>query len=264
MLINILFYGSAIIIVNVSCHPHSKLWDPTIPGTCIDRKAVDVSAASLNLASHTLILILPQSVIWKLRMSTKKKISVSLVFAIGILAFVSGILRLLATIQYFKTSDVTYAISSMALWALAEATFVILVFCAPSIPIVVRESTLLSTICKSLYSRTSSSLRPMNGDSREKRATSNHILPSPGNTYRKIDENFIPLGNLRAQEPSMSGTATQPTRHNIAYPIDSFDTPIQPDGIIRTIEIDTSEEHRHAASTVNGNTFKATWDSHFP
>ncbi|KAI1483881.1 hypothetical protein F4774DRAFT_423425 [Daldinia eschscholtzii] len=188
--INILFYTSAFIVVNLSCTPHKKMWDQTVPGKCFDRKAVDVSSASINIASHILILVLPHTVIWKLNMTTKKKINVSLVFAIGVLALLSGIFRLVATVQYFQTQDATYAISRMAVWCGAEMVFVLFVFCAPTFPNVFHDMK-LSLGLFTPWSKYFKSL-PHN-DNRDGKARSSHILPKFNQlSYKRINEDTIP------------------------------------------------------------------------
>jgi hypothetical protein len=81
-----LFHVVWLFTLNFSCIPHQKIWDMTITwGTCIDVKGVYVPAAAVNLASDVIILLLPQKVIWALRMSRKNKIGVSLIFTIGFL-----------------------------------------------------------------------------------------------------------------------------------------------------------------------------------
>lgn len=85
LIVNGLLYTSALIAGNVSCIPHRKIWDRTVPGKCFSRTALDTAMASINVVSSVFILILPQKVIWSLQMNTAKKIGVSSVFAIGLL-----------------------------------------------------------------------------------------------------------------------------------------------------------------------------------
>lgn len=54
-------------------------------GSCIDVKFLYIPAAVINLVSNIIILVLPQRVIWGLQTSSKNKIGISLIFAIGIL-----------------------------------------------------------------------------------------------------------------------------------------------------------------------------------
>lgn len=81
--INVVYYSAAILVSSLSCFPHERIWDKTVPGTCIDSKIILISSATLNVVSDLLILVLPQKTIWSLHISTKKKIGISLVFTVG-------------------------------------------------------------------------------------------------------------------------------------------------------------------------------------
>jgi hypothetical protein len=81
---NILFYLAATLALHLSCFPHARLWDKTLPGTCLDTRPLDVTSAFVNVLVDLGILLLPQRVIWKLRMSRRKRIGVSAVFGLGI------------------------------------------------------------------------------------------------------------------------------------------------------------------------------------
>jgi hypothetical protein len=82
---NVLFYSAILIAADLACTPFAKIWDKTLDGVCLDEKSVEVMSATVNLISDVLILVLPQPIIWKLNMSTQRKIGISIVFTIGIL-----------------------------------------------------------------------------------------------------------------------------------------------------------------------------------
>lgn len=83
--INIIFYVVAIVITAVACTPYRRNWDKTVPGTCLDMKIITLSVVAINFAIDISILALPQKVIWGLQMSTRRRIGVSIVFAIGLM-----------------------------------------------------------------------------------------------------------------------------------------------------------------------------------
>lgn len=85
MVVNMVYYTTALIAGNLSCFPFQYIWDKTIPGRCVNRKALDVSTAALNLLSHLLILLLPHTIIWKLQMTLSRKIGVGIVFSVGLM-----------------------------------------------------------------------------------------------------------------------------------------------------------------------------------
>ncbi|KAI0432449.1 hypothetical protein F5Y09DRAFT_339667 [Xylaria sp. FL1042] len=128
-----MFYVAWIILENLSCIPQSKIWDITVwQGRCVDVKLIYIPVAAINLLLDIVIFALPQTTIWNLQMSIKKKIGVGAVFAIGLVACVSAAIRLHVTIQFYKSDDVVYTESGMYLIALAEMTCLFLVLCLPT------------------------------------------------------------------------------------------------------------------------------------
>ncbi|GAW11907.1 hypothetical protein ANO14919_012600 [Xylariales sp. No.14919] len=141
--INILLYTSIVIAICVSCTPFAKLWDLTLPGICrANREIIDICTAVTNLASDLIILLLPQPVIWKLKLKSQKKIGIAFVFCVGVFAIVSAAFRVHASVRFFRSKDKTYLVSSVALWGIAELTCGILIYCMPSIPKIFRHSRL--------------------------------------------------------------------------------------------------------------------------
>ncbi|KAI1733602.1 hypothetical protein F4680DRAFT_472083 [Xylaria scruposa] len=112
-------------------------------------------------------------VIWKLKIKIQKKIGVAFIFLLGIFAVVSAALRVDASIQFFRSKDKTYIITSVALWGIAELTCGILIYCVPAIPGILRDSnmslqsfTTMVPRIKSPFIRNSGSLRPSFGNER--------------------------------------------------------------------------------------------------
>lgn len=82
--VNAVYYTVAILVSSFSCFPHEKIWNRLIPGSCIDSKIVLICSASINVVSDFLILLLPQKIIWHLRISVRKRIGISFFFTTGI------------------------------------------------------------------------------------------------------------------------------------------------------------------------------------
>lgn len=79
-------YSYRIFIRVVKANQDSAVWDVTVPGiTRINIKSAIVAGATVNIVLDLITLIVPQGTIWRLRMSVKKKIGVSLIFAVGLL-----------------------------------------------------------------------------------------------------------------------------------------------------------------------------------
>ncbi|KAI3319622.1 hypothetical protein HD806DRAFT_538969 [Xylariaceae sp. AK1471] len=131
---NLVFYPSAIFVLDFACKPFQKFYNPFIKGTCYDPYRLHYASGTVNLVVDVVMLILPQRVIWGLQISAKKKVGLAAVFAFGLLAVVAAGFRLVWTIQFIRSTDVLFRYAAIGLWLTAEMTSLIVVFCIPSIP----------------------------------------------------------------------------------------------------------------------------------
>jgi hypothetical protein len=65
------------------CAPVRKMWEPTVPGQCIDFYPPYLAAAILNSITDVILLLLPIWLLWPLRVGIKQKIAVGLVLMPG-------------------------------------------------------------------------------------------------------------------------------------------------------------------------------------
>jgi hypothetical protein len=142
MVINVVYYVTVIFVSVFACTPYARNFDKTIPGRCVDIGAVNLSAAIINFILDAIILALPQKIIWTLNMSSKRKIGISVIFAIGIAACAAAGCRIQAALTLMRSEDVTYHFSAVALWGIAELTCGFLVFSIPAVPRAVMSLTL--------------------------------------------------------------------------------------------------------------------------
>ncbi|KAI0862763.1 hypothetical protein F4860DRAFT_110832 [Xylaria cubensis] len=132
---NVVFYTVIFICANLSCTPFARMWDKTVPGNCnANHNAYDVTTASYNFISDVLIFLLPQRMIWRLHLKTKKKIGIAFIFAIGIGACTAAAYRLYASIAFLQKADETYILGDVSLGAQAETMCAILIFYVPTLP----------------------------------------------------------------------------------------------------------------------------------
>ncbi|OTA58383.1 hypothetical protein K449DRAFT_303969, partial [Hypoxylon sp. EC38] len=134
--VNITAYIVTIIIYNVACKPHNYLWNKLISGTCIriDAAGGNISLSAFNLVTDFLILLIPQKTIWSLHMSTKKKIGISVTFAVGTIGVIVAFIRLVVVITHGPDADFTFNASWVMLCSAAETTCAFLVVCIPALP----------------------------------------------------------------------------------------------------------------------------------
>ena len=83
--LNLSFYISTMISFACSCVPRERIWNPEIPGTCINENGLIVATSVINIVSDWLILILPLMAISRLRMDRRSKYHIMGVFLIGIM-----------------------------------------------------------------------------------------------------------------------------------------------------------------------------------
>ncbi len=79
--------GIAILIaLCFQCIPHQAIWDLTIEDKkCFNLYNLQVPSATIQLVSDIAIFLLPQHVIWTLKMTWQKRLGVSVIFGLGLL-----------------------------------------------------------------------------------------------------------------------------------------------------------------------------------
>ncbi|KAI5868215.1 hypothetical protein GGS23DRAFT_544565 [Durotheca rogersii] len=191
------FIASMIMMFMVifACNPREKFWNPLIPGTCLNALATVYIAPIINLVFDTVALILPQKVIWSLRLSWRKKLGVSVLFALGILACLSAGLRIGVSITFATQPDRTYNIGSTELWCIAEMSAGILIYCMPTAPVAIKHLTGKAVLTGSRITGPSSGrAASKNTSTGTSWKASNNQEPKKG-IYHEIDE--VPLTTIQ-------------------------------------------------------------------
>ena len=68
------------------CKPIAHFWDPLgVPGHCSNLPLTITMDSMLLLITDLIIYMMPMPVIWKLRMTTRRKIEITLMFLVGLL-----------------------------------------------------------------------------------------------------------------------------------------------------------------------------------
>jgi hypothetical protein len=65
------------------CTPVKKAWFPMIDGTCTNLKASFIGNAIPNILTDVAILCVPIREVWKLQVTTAKRISLCVMFGLG-------------------------------------------------------------------------------------------------------------------------------------------------------------------------------------
>ena len=81
-----IFYCVCAFLTIFACSPKEASWNPLISHSrCLNNQMLVVATCLFNIFSDTLILILPARAVWMLRIPTRQKIRIVLLFAIGLL-----------------------------------------------------------------------------------------------------------------------------------------------------------------------------------
>jgi hypothetical protein len=130
-------WAIGMVITNViACVPYEYNYNKLIADSCniVDQSKTNLAASIFNFLMDVLVFFLPQRVIWRLKISKKKKLGVSMVFMIGLAAIVATGVRLGLTVVNVSSEDYTYTFSSVMMCALGEGLCGFIVLCGIAVP----------------------------------------------------------------------------------------------------------------------------------
>jgi hypothetical protein len=111
--LNISMMIAIFIVVIFQCSPVAAVYDPAVPGTCIQQGLFYVITAGLTLLTDVLVLALPFWIFLDLKIGRRQKAAVIGVFVLGGLVTAVGVARLIIVYQGFfqpPAEDPTYTI----------------------------------------------------------------------------------------------------------------------------------------------------------
>ncbi|KAI1843003.1 hypothetical protein JX266_010856 [Neoarthrinium moseri] len=194
---------TCIVLLNMQCVPHAAIYEFYLESKCYSLSSVMLTSASVQVFTDFTMVLLPQRIIWGLNMNWHRKIGISLIFGVGILACVGASVRLSTTVTFAHESDTMYYIGPLLFWACAEMTCGFFILCVPCLPKVLSESGISRTISSAFKLSNKASTGPSESDpkhgtpgSSRDRFKSAKIL----GRYRQMDDDGIPLGNTQASE----------------------------------------------------------------
>ncbi len=63
-----LFYAALMLTALFACLPRAKIWDSTVPGTCVNANVGILVTTPINAITDIVILIIPIACVWRLQM----------------------------------------------------------------------------------------------------------------------------------------------------------------------------------------------------
>ena len=77
------YLGANLLTQIFGCSPRSKYWLPETPGHCINYTKAGLAYGFMNILSDLIIFILPHPIVWRLQLSRREKVGVSVIFLSG-------------------------------------------------------------------------------------------------------------------------------------------------------------------------------------
>ncbi|PWY87371.1 integral membrane protein [Aspergillus heteromorphus CBS 117.55] len=117
----ILWCFGVCLIGAVTCMPFHKLWDPTVPGGCINLPQFYYGLQIPNIVSDAIILVLPMRPVWNLQVPRTQKVMLTGIFLLGALTLAFDIVRLVTMIELSRAGDdITYNEVPASVWTCIE------------------------------------------------------------------------------------------------------------------------------------------------
>ncbi|OQD61583.1 hypothetical protein PENPOL_c016G06858 [Penicillium polonicum] len=142
-------------------NPVQAQWDYWIPHTTIDKLPFYIVIGVANLLLDIVILSIPQTIVWKIHQSLKRRISIAAVFMLGGFVCIASIVRITSLLT-IKTNDLTFSFHDATIWTLIEMTLSIICACLPVMPKTIK---LLKQKYEQLTSKSTGSQAPLKGES---------------------------------------------------------------------------------------------------
>ncbi|KAL4951907.1 hypothetical protein BDW69DRAFT_201095 [Aspergillus filifer] len=116
-----------------ACKPVSFFWTQFsgTAGKCININQFFLAAGILNMLNDFFILVLPFPRIIRLQMTTKKKIAICGIMAVGIFVCVASIVRIHYLSVFMATTDITWLMGPVFIWSTIEPSVAIVTACLP-------------------------------------------------------------------------------------------------------------------------------------
>ncbi|KAG7001511.1 hypothetical protein G7Y79_00031g066260 [Physcia stellaris] len=116
------------------CTPIIKYWNSKVPGHCIIPIRAAFSYGTMNFVSDLFIFILPLPMVWRLKLSRRQKVGVTLVFMGGAVAFIAAAIRYgLLFYKLFYAEDKTWWAGKVTLCMVLEINTGLICSCTPAL-----------------------------------------------------------------------------------------------------------------------------------
>jgi hypothetical protein len=101
-------YGiGATVATILQCTPIPRVWDKSIPGTCINLTAFWFTNAAYTIVTDLILLFMPIRIVWSLQLRKAQKAAIIMVFAMGSIVTICSIIRTTYIVTSSTSTDIT-------------------------------------------------------------------------------------------------------------------------------------------------------------
>ncbi|KAJ0384581.1 hypothetical protein COL922a_008078 [Colletotrichum nupharicola] len=127
-----------VILAIVQCRPISYNWEGwkgefKEPVKCLNLNILSWTTSAVSIALDTIILIMPMSLVVKVKSTLRRKIAIISMFSLGVIIVIASCLRLRFNILYGDSVNITWDYVDLMIWTGVEVATSITVTSLPSI-----------------------------------------------------------------------------------------------------------------------------------
>ncbi|KJZ71244.1 hypothetical protein HIM_09387 [Hirsutella minnesotensis 3608] len=127
------FYASTTIVKIWECAPREKIWNSSLPGTCVGINWILNISGGFNMVTDYLILLLPVQAVRKLKVDKLKRILIVLTFTFGLCAPIFATIGFVVRLRNSGNPDKTWNQPEILLWGAGELVSGNLCVCFPEL-----------------------------------------------------------------------------------------------------------------------------------
>ncbi|KAF5558002.1 integral membrane protein [Fusarium napiforme] len=124
-----------------ACKPIAAGWDVrmSVGATCINRPPIYITQAAFGCITDVMLLVLPIPTVVGLQMSTRQKLGLVGLFAIGSITLITSIVRLVLLLPSLSNPDQSWSLAEGCLWVIIEANLLIMCGSLPTLRVFLKN-----------------------------------------------------------------------------------------------------------------------------
>ncbi|KDN63874.1 putative CFEM domain-containing protein [Colletotrichum sublineola] len=126
------------------CIPFSYNWDGWKgdfgPHSCLNMNVLAFVAAGVSISHDIIILLLPIPLLWHLNMGLRSKLSIFIMFSLGIFILITSCVRLRYITLFTRSLNPTWDFTDPLIWSGVEVSVSMIVVCLPTMRILLKRA----------------------------------------------------------------------------------------------------------------------------